>query len=351
MNPSKGLFIGSLLLVLILGLVTVWSTAPELFFTQLAFVIIGIIIVYLLSRFDSEVFFSVSNFLYLASILLLILTIFVGKNIRGSVRWIDLGIFNLQTSEIIKPFLAIFYSSYLSKNILKKWQDILKFLLLSLIPVALVIIQPDMGTALTLTCLPLALLIFTGHFRKILIIGVIFMSLAIPLESKLLKPYQRQRVETFINPYKDPQGAGYNVIQATIAVGSGGIFGKGVKLGTQSHLSFLPERHTDFIFASFVEEFGLIGAFFLLSAYFIIIRTCLRSAGVLKDNRASLLSFSVFSLIAFQAVVNIGMNLGVTPVTGITLPFFSYGGSSLLSFAILIGLQLRQLDLITPFEI
>lgn len=351
MRLNKGLFIGSLLLVLVLGLVTVWSTAPELFFTQLAFVITGIIIVFLLSRFDSEVFFSISNFLYIASIILLILTMIIGKNIRGSVRWIDLGIFNLQTSEIVKPFLAIFYASYLSQHTLKKWLDILKFLLISIIPVLFIVVQPDLGSALTLAILPLVLLIFTGHLKKLLVIGVIFLSLIIPFESKILKPYQRQRLETFINPYKDPQGAGYNVIQATIAVGSGGFFGKGVKLGTQSHLSFLPERHTDFIFASFIEEFGLIGAIFLLTSYFIILKTCLNSGKILKDSRASILSLSVFTIISFQTIVNIGMNLGVMPVTGITLPLFSYGGSSLLSFAILIGLQLRQLDLITLFEI
>lgn len=351
MRPNKGLFIAAILLVLVLGLVTIWSTAPELFFTQLAFVVAGVIIVFLLSRIDTRTFFSISTGLYVLSIILLILTMIIGRNIRGSVRWIDLGFFNLQTSEIIKPLLAIFYATYLTQNKLTKWKDFLFFLLLSIIPVIFVAIQPDLGSALTLICLPLALLIFTGHLKKLLIVTVIFFALAIPLESKFLKPYQRQRIETFVNPYKDPQGAGYNVIQATIAVGSGGVFGKGVKLGTQSHLNFLPERHTDFIFASFVEEFGLLGATFLLGAYFIIFHNCLLTGKVLRDSRASLVSLSVFAVIAFQTVVNIGMNLGVMPVTGITLPLFSYGGSSLLSFAILLGLQLRQLDLITPFEI
>lgn len=351
MRPNKGLFIAALLLVLILGLVTIWSTAPELFFTQFEFVIAGIIIVFLLSRIDTRTFFSISTGIYIASILLLLLTMLIGKNIRGSVRWIDLGFFNLQTSEIIKPMLAIFYASYLSKKRLTKWKDILLFLFLAFIPVIMVAIQPDLGSALTLACLPLALLLFTGNIKKLLIIGVVTIAVIIPVESLLLKPYQRQRLETFINPYKDPQGAGYNVIQATIAVGSGGIFGKGVKLGTQSHLNFLPERHTDFIFASFVEEFGLLGASFLLAAYFFIFKTCLQTSKILHDGRASLVSLSVFSIMAFQTIVNIGMNLGVMPVTGITLPLFSYGGSSLLSFAILLGLQLRQLDLITPFEI
>lgn len=351
MRPNKGLFVASLLLVLILGLITIWSTAPELFFTQLVFAITGLIIVFLMSRFDNRVLFSLSNILYVVSIILLILTAILGKNIRGSIRWIDLGFFSLQTSEIVKPFLAIFYSSYLSRNKISKWVDLLKFLFLSLIPVILVAIQPDMGSALTLTCLPLLLVVFSGEVRKLIVIGAVFFTVAIPLESYFLKPYQRQRIETFINPYKDPQGAGYNVIQATIAVGSGGLLGKGIKLGTQSHLNFLPERHTDFIFASFVEEFGFVGATFLLTAYFTIIHTCLLSGKVIKDRRSSLLSLSIFTIIFFQTAVNVGMNLGVMPVTGITLPFFSYGGSSLISFAILIGLQLHQLDLITPFEI
>lgn len=351
MRPNKGLFIVGLLLVLVLSLITIWSTAPELFFTQLAFVIAGLIIVFLLSRIDTRTFFSFSTGLYIASILLLVLTMIIGKNIRGSVRWIDLGFFNLQTSEIVKPFLAIFYSSYLAQKKISKWKEILQFLFLSMIPVIFTVIQPDLGSALILICLPLVLLVFTGNIKKLIVIAAVALAIVVPLESKLLKPYQRLRLETFINPYKDPQGAGYNVIQATIAVGSGGIFGKGVKLGTQSHLNFLPERHTDFIFASFVEEFGLVGAMFLLAAYFTILNTCIQTAKALKDKRTSFLSLSVFTIFAFQTIVNIGMNLGVMPVTGITLPLFSYGGSSLLSFAILIGLQLRQLDLITPFEI
>jgi rod shape determining protein RodA len=351
MRQNKGLFIGSIIIVLFLGLVTVWSTASDLFYSQLSFVIAGVIIVFLVSRLDTKSLFSISNILYFFSLFLLILTMVIGQNIRGSVRWIDLGFFNLQTSEIVKPLLAIFYSSYLVQNKITRWRDFFKFILISMIPVVLVAIQPDLGSALTLICLPLVLLIFSGHLKKVLVLGVTIFAIGFPLESKLLKPYQRQRIETFINPYTDPQGAGYNVIQATIAVGSGGVFGKGVKLGTQSHLNFLPERHTDFIFASFVEEFGLVGAAFLLVAYYFIFSTCLASAKIVKDPKDSYLSVSIFSIFLFQTIVNVGMNLGVMPVTGITLPLFSYGGSSLLSFAILIGLQLRQLDLITPFEI
>jgi rod shape determining protein RodA len=351
MRQGKGLLISALLLTQVLGLTTIWSTFPELFFTQLSFVLVGTIIILLLSKVDLTLFFSLSTVFYVVSLLLLAVTLMVGKNIRGSVRWIDLGFFSLQTSEIVKPLLAIFYSSYLAKFQDLSWKGLFRFLFLAMLPVVLIAFQPDLGSALTLFFLPMALLVFSGQIKKILLVGMVSLLIFIPLESKLLKPYQRQRIETFINPYQDPQGSGYNVIQSTIAVGSGKILGKGVKLGTQSHLNFLPERHTDFIFASYVEEFGLLGALVLFAAYSIIFNYSLINLRRFKERRLTLLSLSTFLIFFFQFVVNIGMNLGIMPVTGITLPLFSYGGSSLLSFAILIGLQLRQLDLIAPFEI
>lgn len=351
MRPKKGLLFASLILIEALSLTTIWSTAPELFLSQLAFVIAGVIILFLFIKVDIKLLLNFGWLFYGISLFLLLLTMVVGRNIRGSVRWIDLGFFNLQTSEIIKPFLAIFYSSYLSKFKKISWKDLFVFLGLAIFPVILVAIQPDLGSALTLIFLPLFLLLVAGQFKKLLLIGIILFAIAIPLESKLLKPYQRQRLETFINPYSDPKGAGYNVIQATIAVGSGRIFGKGVKLGTQSHLNFLPERHTDFIYASFVEEFGLIGTTALFAAYGILFSFCLSAIKLLHDKELTFLSLSVLVLFLFQFMVNVGMNLGIMPVTGITLPLFSYGGSSLLSFAILIGLLCSQLDLITPFEI
>ena len=351
MKPRKGSIIFVLLLIQILGLVTIWSTAPNLFATQFSFFVSSVIIIFLISQVDIDLLFSLSGALYVTSIILLLLTAVIGKNIRGSVRWIDLGFFNLQTSEIVKPLLAIFYSQFLSKNNLKSMKSFALFMVLAIIPVVLVARQPDLGSALTLLFLPIALLSITGHLKRLLVIGVVAAAILIPLESKFLKPYQRQRIESFINPYKDPKGAGYNVIQATIAIGSGGLWGKGVRLGTQSQLNYLPERHTDFIFASFAEEFGFLGIAVLFSAYYFLFSRYLRISSLLRQKSHVLLSLSVFFVFLFQTVVNIGMNLGVMPVTGITLPIFSYGGSSLLSFAILIGLELRLLDLMTPFEI
>jgi len=351
MKPKKGSIIFSLFLIQILGLVTIWSTTPELFFTQLSFFVAGVIIILLLSQVDIDLLFGSSWILYIGSILLLLLTAVIGKNIRGSVRWIDLGFFNLQASEIIKATLAIFYSQYLSKNSLRSLKSFFIFLALAIVPVALVARQPDLGSALTLLSLPIALLAVTGHFKRLVVVGLVSMAILLPIESKILKPYQRQRIESFINPYQDPQGAGYNVIQATIAIGSGGLWGKGVRLGTQSHLNYLPERHTDFIFASFAEEFGLFGITVLFFTYFFLLSSILRISSLLRQKSHALLSLSFFFIFLFQILVNVGMNLGVMPVTGITLPIFSYGGSSLLSFAIMIGLMFRLLDLITPFEI
>lgn len=351
MRQKKGILISALILIEVLSLVTIWSTVPELFLTQLAFVITGAIIIFILVRSDISLLLSLGPGFYIASILLLVITLLVGRNIRGSVRWIDLGLFSLQTSEIVKPMLAIFFSSYLSKFKKMTWKQFLTFLGLAIVPVGLVAIQPDLGSALTLMFLPLALLLAFGQYKKFFVLGFFGLILALTIGPKLLKPYQIQRLETFVDPYSDPRGAGYNVIQSTIAVGSGQIFGKGVKLGTQSHLNFLPERHTDFIFASFVEEFGLVGSIVLILSYVVIFRYALVCVRQLHDPEQILLSFSVFSLFLFQFVVNVGMNLGIMPVTGITLPLFSYGGSSLLSFAILLGLLVRQLDLITPFEI
>lgn len=351
MQKNKLWFLLAIVIIQILSLTTIWSTVPTLFYTQFTFVTVSILIALIVSKIDTTILFSFSKFWYLLSIFILVLTHFLGRNIRGSVRWLDLGFFNLQTSEIVKPLLAIFFSSFLAANNLKKTKDFLFFIFIFVVPVLLVLKQPDLGSALTLLFLPVSLLIASGHFKKVFFALLIFLILVIPLESKFLKPYQKERLETFVNPYKDPLGAGYNVIQATIAVGSGGLLGKGVRLGTQSHLNFLPERHTDFIFASFAEEFGLVGILVLFSSFFIIFRYCLDIARRQTDGANFLLIISVFSLFFFQFMVNVGMNLGVMPVTGITLPIFSYGGSSLISFAIMIGILLRRLDLLPPIEI
>lgn len=351
MQKSKTSIFVALFVLLMFSLITIWSTFSSLLLTQLSFIVVGLLIAYLISKIDLSVFFSLSFSFYLISIILLLITFVLGKNIRGSTRWIDLGFFNLQTSELTKPLLAIFYSKYLSEKSLKKTKDLLFFLFLAVIPVLLVAKQPDLGSAITIFILPITLLIISGYHKQIFILALIVSFLSLPIGSLILKPYQKQRIDTFINPYKDPKGAGYNVIQAIIAVGSGGFVGKGIKLGTQSHLNFLPERHTDFIFASFVEEFGFLGSSIFFLCFFVVFKTFLYVSGRQKDKASFLLILSGFVLMFFQFTVNVGMNIGVMPVTGITLPLFSYGGSSLLSFAFFFGFLFRQLDLLLPLEI
>ena len=299
----------------------------------------------LVSRMDLNFFFSLSNRIYISCVFLLLMTLIFGKSVRGSTRWLDFGLFPLQSSEVIKPLLLIFYADYLNKYNLKSFKSWFKYLLIAAIPSILIMRQPDLGSAIVLFFLPLSLAYLSYFNWKITGIFLALALLMIPVSLQFIKPYQMERLTSFINPYSDPTDTGYNVIQSSIAVGSGKIIGKGAGLGTQSHLDYLPERHTDFIFASFVEEFGLIGAFLLLGGYFIIINEGITHARTLKNNKHYLLQLGVVLLFSFQVFVNVGMNLGLMPVTGITLPLFSYGGSSLISFMMILGFHLNLLDL------
>ncbi len=350
MGNKSGLLI-SVGLLLCFGLTTIWSTVPNLFWVQLSFLVIGVFVALIFYKLDFSIAFSLSTFIYIFSIFLLVITLFLGQSIRGATRWIGIGAYQLQTSEIVKPLLALAYAGFLAKHPLNKIKNLLTYIALSLIPVLLVKSQPDLGSALVL----LVLAGFMGLFAKInlrwvAVISVLVLAL-IPLAPYLLKDYQLNRIESFLNPYHDPKGRGYNAIQSVIAIGSGGLIGKGVSLGTQSHLNFLPERHTDFIFASFAEEFGLLGVSLVLLAYFYLLYRLFEISNHLKDKENRLLALGILSIFMFQSVVNIGMNLGIMPVTGITLPLFSYGGSSLISFAALLGMSLRLLELIPTHQL
>lgn len=332
-------------LILLFSFITIWSTASDLFIHQLAFLLAGVVLMILISRMDLNFFFSLSNLVYIFSVLLLLLTLLFGKTVRGSTRWLDLGLFPLQTSELIKPLLLLFFADYISKHKLKSFQSWAKFLALAAIPSLLIARQPDLGSAIVLFFLPFSLAYLSHINWKITTIFLALGLLMIPVSLQFIKPYQLDRLASFVNPYADPTDTGYNVIQSTIAVGAGKIIGKGAGLGTQSRLDYLPERHTDFIFASFVEEFGLIGALLLLGGYLIIINEGITHARTLKNDKHYLVQLGIVLLFSFQVLVNVGMNLGLMPVTGITLPLFSYGGSSLVSFMILLGLHLNLLDL------
>ncbi len=348
MFGQKIIHLVGLAIISILSLVTIWSTTPSLFFDQLAFLTFGAIVMLLIRKTDRVWWYSLSPLAYLLCVVLLIITLIFARETRGSTRWIAFGFFTFQTSECIKPLLLVCSADYLSKNDTTKAANLFKNFGLIAIPAALIFFQPDLGSTLVLLFISLAMLLANGINTKAGIVILLSGLLVLGVGSRFAKDYQIKRLTSFANPYADPKGAGYHVIQSIIAVGSGEVFGKGVKLGTQSHLNFLPERHTDFVFASFVEEFGLVGMVILFSAYFVYMNSLLIVSKNLKNKNDYLLAIGIFSAFIFQFTVNIGMNMGIMPVTGITLPLFSYGGSSLISFLMIVGLSLKLLDLSTP---
>ncbi len=341
MNKSPAPVIWSVIVLISLGLTTIWSTVPNLFLSQLSFVAIGIIFLIIFSRIELSLAFSLSLPLYFFSLFFLALTLIIGEVTRGSTRWIEIGPVKLQASEFVKPLLAIFFANFLSRHSMKSLRNYLSFLILLFLPAVFILVQPDLGSALILLFMGLLMLFVSDVKPKTLIITIFLGLLTIFPAFSHLKPYQQQRISSFINPYSDPSGGGYNIIQSVIAVGSGQIMGLGVKQGTQSHLKFLPERHTDFIFASFAEEFGLIGSLLLLSSYLLMFSFWFGLSKKIGKKENYFLLCAIIGVITFQFLVNIGMNLGIMPVTGITLPLVSYGGSSLLTLMILIGLSLN----------
>ncbi|MDP2585377.1 MAG: FtsW/RodA/SpoVE family cell cycle protein [Candidatus Levybacteria bacterium] len=331
-----GLLAPAIILV-ILSLITLFSIDTSLFKSQLVFCIVGIF---------AFLFFSQTNYktvnlyaipIYIVSIVLLIVVLIVGVETRGSVRWLEIFGFKVQFSEILKPFLAISLSSYLSS----KNNYSLKTLFLAtcfLMPVVfLVFLQPDLGNALIYFFVAIMVFIVFGFPFRFFFLGLILSLIMSPIFWRFLHDYQKQRILTFLNP-NDPLGLSYNAIQSVIAVGSGMLLGRGLGLGTQSGLRFLPERHTDFIFATLSESLGMIGATLLLIVFaYLLYRifTIFRAQDELLNKTFSAI---VFFVIFFQFFVNIGMNIGILPIVGITLPFVSYGGSSLLSNFIFLGI-------------
>jgi rod shape determining protein RodA len=268
----------------------------------------------------------------------LFVVLIVGIESRGSTRWFEFLGFRIQFSEILKPFLAISFASYLTN--LRDSSVKSFFISLALLsPVVLLIfLQPDLGNALIYVFVILLTLLVYGFPFKWFFAGFVAWLISIPFFWLILHDYQKQRILTFLDPSRDPLGHSYNAIQAIIAVGSGMMLGKGFGQGTQSGLRFLPESHTDFIFATLSEQLGFIGAIIVIAAFFyFLFRVYLR----IRDNDdkfSKIFSTMVFLIIFVHFFINIGMNLGVVPIVGVTLPFVSYGGSSLLSNFILLGL-------------
>lgn len=333
-----GRILAPALILVLFGLVVLFSIAPFLLGQQALFCFFGLILFFLLWQTDYRVFKIFGRYFYLAVIVLLASLFIFAPSVRGTVRWFELGNLQIQPSELVKPFLIIFFASVLSSLGELSLKNLF-FLALSLgLPVVLVVRQPDLGTAFIFLFFWLGMVLVRGFPLKIFIVFFLLLSFLLPQLWNFLKEYQQLRILTFFDPHLDPLGAGYNVIQAQIAIGSGQILGKGLGFGTQSHLKFLPEQHSDFVFASLAEEAGFLGSVLLLAVFFLLIAQILIVAKEAGDSFGCLLAVGVGSQLLVQVFVNLGMNLGLLPITGITLPLVSYGGSSLVSTFISLGL-------------
>jgi rod shape determining protein RodA len=270
----------------------------------------------------------------------LIFTLLFGQNIRGTSGWLSFGFFQLQPVEIAKISLTIFLASFIAKKKtdLDVWTRVIASAVLGGVMILLVLKQPDLGSSVVLLSIWGALIIASGIRAKHMAILGAFGAMLILVSWFLLAPYQKDRIYNFFSPERDPLGTGYNVIQALVAVGSGGVTGKGLGGGSQAQLNFLPEKHTDFIYAVIAEELGAIGAIAVIILYGLLLYRILRIGQESQDNFGYLVTLGIFMMFFVQITINLGMNMGLLPVTGLTAPLLSYGGSSLLSFFICLGL-------------
>jgi rod shape determining protein RodA len=284
---------------------------------------------------------ALTNPFYLFAIALLVVVTVIGKSSGGSQRWIDLGFFDLQPSELAKLLVPIAMARYLAdhEDTLDHFRHLLVTLVQVAIPLVIIARQPDLGTALTLGAIWLGMVLLAGARWRHLLVTVVMTVAGFPLVwSRLLTDYQRERLLIFLNPQRDPLGAGYNIIQSRISVGAGGLFGRGLNSGTQSQLNFLRIQHTDYIFSVLGEELGFVGGVILIVLYLVLIMQILTIASTARDTFGRLLAGGMAAMLLFQVFVNIGMNIGVSPVTGIPLPFISYGRSSLMTLLICVGI-------------
>jgi len=307
------------------------------FWAQLIFAAVGLSLLFSLTFVDYKVFRNLSKLIYWLAVILLIFVSVMGHTVLGATRWINLGFFTLQPSEIAKVSLIFI----LARTFTQQTSEFLKPFLTSIwytgLLIFLVSTQPDVGTASVLFIIWLAMVFIWGlRFRWFLAMAGAVLIL-VPLAWTMLAPYQKARVTSFLEPEKDLLGAGYNVVQAKIAVGSGGLFGRGLGKGPQSQLNFLPVQNTDFIFAAVAEGLGFLGAMLVLLLFGILILRTIRAGYLARDSFGMLVASGVAAFLLWQVFVNIGMNLGIMPVTGIPLPLVSYGGSAIMTTLAAIG--------------
>ena len=302
---------------------------------------IGIIILFAISFINYKALESFSLPFYLIVLILLALVPVLGKTVYGAQRWLDLGGFSIQPGEFAKFSVLLMEAKYLSKDGESLgWIRLFKSLLIGLVPFALIAKQPDLGTALTVLFLIGGMALFHGIKWKVLRICLIIIPLLIPLSWFALHDYQQERIKTFLDPTRDPRGAGYHIIQSQIAIGSGQLTGKGFQEGTQSQLRFLPEKHTDFAVAVLGEEWGFVVSVSVVVIFCFFLFSIYSTISVARDRFSSTLCAGIFFYFFWQVLVNTGMVVGLMPVVGIPLPFISYGGTAMVVNCIFIGIVL-----------
>jgi rod shape determining protein RodA len=381
--------------LLVLGLMSLYSTSHtqlsdkitgDYFFKQSIWIAMGVLVLITIYLIPNRWIFISSYYMYFFSLFLLILVIFIGKLGQGAERWLQFGAISIQPSEFAKLATVMAVAKYISREDvnLNNVKDFLIASIILIVPFLLILRQPDLGTSivfaafalpmfywgglkfnnLILILMPILIILASFQFYSFLILMIIFiaylvfsqrsqliiivnflinivMGLLTPVLWDNLKPYQRNRIQIFLNPEADPKGAGYQIIQSKVAIGSGGITGKGFMEGSQTQLRFLPEQHTDFIYAVIGEEFGFFGAIIGLLLFFILLLRGVKIAALVKNRYNSVMAIGIVTIIAFHVTINIGMTVGILPVTGLPLPFVSYGGSSLLTNMAMIGILLN----------
>ena len=347
------LLVAAILTISVMGIAMIYSatqaTTPRLFQSQFYALALGLIALTVALSIDYRTLADKSHWIFVGVILLLVYVMFFGAVRGGARRWIPLGVFNLQPSEFAKIALALVLAKFYgeSRRQTPTRADLLTGAAIAVVPFLLIARQPDLGTAVTLIPIYFVVAYVAGLPLRILGYALLAAVLVAPLGWKFaLKDYQKGRIETFINPYKDQKGAGYQQIQARITVGSGGLAGKGYQKGTQGQLRFLPVAHNDFIFSAWAEEMGFLGVLIALALYLLVIWRSLEAAKLSKDRLGAFLVLGILACFTFQVFYNITMSAGLAPVKGLTLPLMSYGGSSLIAtltgFGLILNVRMRR---------
>jgi rod shape determining protein RodA len=340
----------TVLAIIFISFLSLYSTSHQpgrdaikpYFLQQFIWFILSLCVCVLFIKFGYQRWLDYSYIILAVNVLMLLAVLFLGDPRYGAKRWLSMGLFSLQPSELCKVSFLLALTKFVSdnKDTIKDMKTIAASLILCLIPALLIMKQPDLGTALVFLPVFFVVLFVGGakirHLMFILMVG----AASTPFLWNMLKAYQKKRLLVFLDPNIDPLGAGYTIIQSRIAIGSGGLFGRGWLSGTQNQLNFLPERHTDFIFSVIGEEWGFVGCFMLLGLFLVLIKRLLAIADLTSDHAGKLLISGIATIIWLQVFVNIGMTIGLMPVVGLPLPLVSYGGSNFLTIMILISLAI-----------